>query len=46
MSGENVIYSVTIKIKLVKKVDNLTAGITENGIAALFNERFNNDFCT
>lgn len=46
MSGKNMIYTVTVKIKLVEKVDDLTSRITENGIAALFDKGFNNNFCS
>jgi len=46
MSGKYVIYTVSVEIKFVEKVYYLTSRITENSVAALFDERLNNNFCS
>ena len=44
--GEDVVDTSTVEVKLIKDIENLTAGISENGIAALFDKGFYNNFCT
>ncbi len=44
VSGKDVIYTAAVEVQLVENVDSLTAGITENSIAALFYQSFNNNF--
>ena len=36
MGGEHMVDTVTAEIKLIEEIYDLTAGITENGAAALF----------
>ena len=43
---ENVVYPAAVEVQLIEEVDDLTAGISENGVAALFYQCFNDDFCT
>ena len=46
VSGEDVVYPVTGDIEFIEEVDYLTAGVTENGIASLFDEGLDNYLCT
>ena len=46
VGGEYVLYAVTGVVELVKEVDDLTSGVAEYSVAALFDEGLNDDFCT
>ena len=46
MGGQDVSDTVAAEVQLVEEVDDLSAGVAEYGVAALFNESFNNYLCT
>ena len=41
VGGEYMVYPVAAEVELVEQVDDLTARKSENGLAALLNESFN-----
>ena len=45
MRGEDMRYPVRIFIKLIINIEHLTAGVTENGVTTLVNQRFYNYLC-
>ena len=46
MGSEDMVYTVAVEVKFIEDIENLTSRLTENGVTALFDEGFNDNFST